>query len=138
MPHSTRRIVVLACDEYAVSVRDVLGKCRTRDVAHARQAVMTLIREHAPHFSNARIGRMFGRDPTTVWFGVMRHKERMEKDEAARAIYAQLREKLVPSRDLEPHTSQGPQTPKTPKNTGIRLRPKTGRSLESVLDAMGI
>lgn len=49
---------------FGVSVREIMGRSRSKSVASARKEAMRKVRELG--FSYPEIGRMFGRDHTTV------------------------------------------------------------------------
>ncbi len=45
----------------------ILGRSRTESVAAARFDAVAAVRFAYPHLSHAAIGRIFGRDRTTIW-----------------------------------------------------------------------
>ncbi len=53
---------------YGLSAADLLGRARTKMIARARKEAMTAIYEFG--FSYPEVGRMFGRDHTTVIYAV--------------------------------------------------------------------
>lgn len=58
--------------EYGVSVVCILGRDRTRRVSAARRCAYATIRSRKG-ISYPAIGRIFGRDHTTVIYGVRKH-----------------------------------------------------------------
>lgn len=69
--------------ESGISVSDILSAKRPRPIAHARQDAMLAIREELD-WSLPRIGRIFGRDHTTVKHGIKAAGER-RKDQQTRS-----------------------------------------------------
>ena len=69
--------------ESGISVSDILSTKRARPIAHARQDAMLSIREELD-WSLPRIGRVFGRDHTTVKHGIKAAGER-RKDQQTRS-----------------------------------------------------
>lgn len=70
----THAIVSKASREHSVSVREIMGKSRIRQIAWARQQVMSDLA--ARGWSEPRIGNFLKRDPSTVHVGIRRHRER--------------------------------------------------------------
>jgi chromosomal replication initiation ATPase DnaA len=65
------------CRRRHVTRADLCGRRRTRAAASARQEIWWLLRHHPElHFSFADIGRLFGRDHTTIMAGVGAHERR--------------------------------------------------------------
>lgn len=73
-----RRIVTRICRENNFDEARVYSTDRYRKTAHIRQDCMLEIRERTS-MSLPAIGRIFGRDHTTVKFGIARAKERRAK-----------------------------------------------------------
>lgn len=63
---------------HKLTMKDLTGGRRSRNIAWARQEAMWHIKEHTK-LSLPQIGRMFNRDHTTVLHALRVHKERMEK-----------------------------------------------------------
>lgn len=77
-------------EAFGVSVGDILGADRTREVANPRQCAFFLARKHTK-LSYPQIGRGYGRDHTTVLHGVKRwpEKERQSHDARKRRNHAE-------------------------------------------------
>lgn len=65
-PHET---IARECARAGVDVNDVLSTKRDRVTAHLRQDIMRMIRD-TTDLSLPQIGRLFGRDHTTVLHGI--------------------------------------------------------------------
>ena len=77
-------IIMAVADYFAVSVEDVMGRRRSRDIALTRQVAMYLIRD-LTSLSLPQIGRAVGnRDHTTVLYGVDKISALFEKDDTLR------------------------------------------------------
>lgn len=61
-----RTLIILAGLKRGVRSSDMTGPCRTRDVVAARDDAIALIWTHCRAMSLPTVGRMFGRDHTTV------------------------------------------------------------------------
>ena len=72
---SVSGIITRISNETGIPITDILSKCRTRPVAHARQDAMLEIRERLG-WPLKRIGKLFGRDHTTVMHGLQAAAER--------------------------------------------------------------
>jgi chromosomal replication initiation ATPase DnaA len=65
------------CTRRGVTRAEVCGHRRTRAVAAARQELWCQIRERPDRsYSYPEIGRLFGRDHSTVFYGVTAHRRR--------------------------------------------------------------
>lgn len=71
-----RAIAEAVAAAHGLSVREMLGTSRRREVAWPRQDAMRLARTAG--YSLPRIGRALGRDHSTVLYGVRRSEERMQ------------------------------------------------------------
>jgi len=69
---------------FDVTVGEILSSSRHRDVVHARQVAAWLLR--AGGLSSPQIGRILGRDHTTVLYGV----NRVEADPVLRKVAGEL------------------------------------------------
>jgi len=77
-------IIAASAAFYSLSIEEVLGRGRSREVAMARQVAMYLTRELTP-MSLPQIGQSFGgRDHTTVLHGVEKIAALFEKDDTVR------------------------------------------------------
>ena len=73
----SQSIIAQAAMESGIPVHVLTGGNRTRHVAHARQDAMLRIHEQT-NFSLPQIGRMFGRDHTTVLYSIRTARARRE------------------------------------------------------------
>lgn len=72
------KIMFDTCRENDLSLDELTGKDRTRRVAWARQDCWREIYANT-RMSLPEIGRMFGRDHTTVMFGIRRSEQRKNR-----------------------------------------------------------
>jgi len=70
-----QRIMVEVAAERDVTMDELLGPCRLRRIAWARQDAMLRLRREAD-LTPADIGRIFNRDRSTVMFGLDRAAKR--------------------------------------------------------------
>lgn len=68
-------IVSHMCDLRGQKESDVLGKCKTKPIAHLRQEIMSLAAEAG--YSTPEIGRALNRDHSTVVHGIKAHRKRV-------------------------------------------------------------
>ena len=88
------RIVGRVAAAFGVTVRDVLGKSRLRDVLVPRQVAMYLAREVAK-LSLPRVGAAFGRDHTTVLHACRKVADAVKRDAKLKRIVRELRAELL-------------------------------------------
>lgn len=60
---------------HQVTPDELLGPSREQGASHARQALWSALHERG-HWSFSRLGKVFGRDHSTVMFGVAEHRKR--------------------------------------------------------------
>lgn len=71
-PRERRRMkIAQVCDRHGVEVEEVMGRSRLKHVCSARKEAYVMLREERLSFPT--IGKMFGRDHTTVVDGVKRY-----------------------------------------------------------------
>ena len=58
--------------EHGVTYAQVLSTSRARRLVEARYDAMQAVYQAKPHLSLAQMGKLFRRDPKTVWHGLMR------------------------------------------------------------------
>jgi chromosomal replication initiator protein len=63
-------VAQIVADAFGVTVVDLKGKGRARNITYPRQEAMARIKDLLPHISSSKIGRFFNRDHTTVLHGV--------------------------------------------------------------------
>jgi chromosomal replication initiator protein len=91
---SGREIVSLVAKHFQVSVEDLRGRGRAREIVGPRQVAMYLMREETSS-SLLEIGHeLGGRDHTTVMHGISKIELQMQTDTALRANLMAIRESL--------------------------------------------
>jgi len=87
-------IVRKVADAFGVSVENMLGRDRSRQIALPRQIAMYLMREEA-NISLPQIGEALGgRDHTTVMYGCEKVAEMLEQDDRLRRQVIDIKERL--------------------------------------------
>lgn len=74
-----KKIIDKACKFYNVSKEDILGKSRTKDINHARQASCYMMR-YELKMSFPQIGRIFSRDHSSIMNGVSKIEKMIKTD----------------------------------------------------------
>ncbi len=93
-PREASSVIQLVAAHFNLSVGELLGRGRTKEVAFARQIAMYLLREEN-HLSLPGIGdQLGGRDHSTIRYGVEKVNTDMETDETTRRHVIALREKV--------------------------------------------
>lgn len=64
--------------KHGVSMSQIMGACTKRKTAWARQEAYAEIRARRPHLSFPSIGVLFGRDHSTIIYGIRKFHERRE------------------------------------------------------------
>lgn len=77
-----RQLIAIAANQAGLSSEALVGECRQFHVAHPRQRCMLVLRTVRPDLSPAAIGRIFGRDRTTVLHGIGAARARAGADPA--------------------------------------------------------
>lgn len=93
-PCAPDALVRLVATHFQLKAEDLIGRKRTKEIAHARQIAMFLLREeHA--LSLPAIGdQLGGRDHSTVRYGIEKVAADLNEDEALRQAITALREKV--------------------------------------------
>jgi chromosomal replication initiator protein len=87
-------IVEAVAADYKITLEQMLGRNRAREVALPRQIAMFLLREEL-NLSLPQIGQALGgRDHTTVMYGSDKINDLIEQDERLRKRVSRIREKL--------------------------------------------
>lgn len=81
-----RCIIERVSTAFGIPYREVMGASRTREVAAARQVAMYEVRKARPDLSLPQIGRIFGRDHTTVIHAVRKVEGAQSDGRRCRAI----------------------------------------------------
>ncbi len=93
-PREPRQVLDLVAAHFGVPVAILKGRGRTKEVAHARQVAMYLLRTEND-LSLPAIGDLLGgRDHSTIRHGVDKIAQELERDEALRRQLQALREKI--------------------------------------------
>ncbi|EKD09011.1 chromosomal replication initiator protein DnaA [Arthrospira platensis C1] len=92
---SSPEIVIQAvADKFKVSVEDLKGNSRRREISLARQVGMYLMRQHTD-LSLPKIGEVFGgKDHTTVMYGCEKIAKRRDRDPELHQILQQLSDRI--------------------------------------------
>lgn len=77
-----RAFIALRAADFSLTYQEVVSRSRAKAIVHARAVIMYEIHETGLK-SLPEIGRMFGRDHTSVLFAVRKIKAQMENDPAA-------------------------------------------------------
>ncbi len=93
-PLSTEQVVSAVCEYYRISVEDLKGRGRNKEVVTPRQMAMYLLRE-ATGASLPQIGDVLGgRDHTTVMYSVEKIAQEIEQDDQRRREMLAIKERL--------------------------------------------
>ena len=86
---SEQAVLQAVCQRFGISIQDILGKQRSREVLMARQIAMYLLREKTG-LSLQQIGQMFGKNHSTVLHAYNRVKTTLHKDSEITSIICDL------------------------------------------------
>jgi chromosomal replication initiator protein len=93
-PREASSVLEIVADHFRLTLDDLTGRTRTKEVAYARQVAMYMLREENT-LSLPTIGHLLGgRDHSTVRYGVEKVALDMEDDEELRRHILILREKV--------------------------------------------
>ncbi|MCL4835664.1 MAG: chromosomal replication initiator protein DnaA [Caldilineaceae bacterium] len=93
-PREASGVIELVAAHFSLTVAELLGRGRTKEVAYARQIAMFLLREEN-ELSLPTIGdQLGGRDHSTIRYGVEKVTNDLETDETTRRHVVTLREKV--------------------------------------------
>jgi chromosomal replication initiator protein len=93
-PREASSVLEIVADHFRLTLDDLTGRTRTKEVAYARQVAMYMLREENA-LSLPTIGHLLGgRDHSTVRYGVEKVALDMEEDEELRRHILVLREKV--------------------------------------------
>lgn len=91
---SPRRIIEAVAEFYEISLADITGACRKRQLVLPRQIVMYLMRLELAH-SYPTIGQNIGgRDHTTVMYACQKIEDMLEREDRMRQDVEDIRQKL--------------------------------------------
>ncbi len=89
-----RQVVAIVADAFGVTLDQMVGRDRSRDIALPRQVAMYLLRE-VGNVSLPQIGEALGgRDHTTVMYACEKVSDMLESDDRLRRQVVQIREQL--------------------------------------------
>jgi hypothetical protein len=84
-----QKVVAAVCAVWNTNAADLAGPSRARPIVPPRQTAMALIAGRCPGLSLPAIGRLFGRDHSTVVYALNTHRQRVRREAAyARATSA--------------------------------------------------
>jgi len=92
------QIIRVVCERFAISSEDIRRNSRVAQTVMARQICMTLLREFT-NLSFAKVGRLLGKNHTTVVHGVKRMTRLRTTDPIIAALFRELIEQLGGSND---------------------------------------
>ena len=91
---SPEAVIQAVAETFKVSVEDLKGSSRRREISLARQVGMYLMRQHTD-LSLPKIGELFGgKDHTTVMYGCEKITERRDRDPELNQILRQLSDRI--------------------------------------------
>ncbi len=93
-PCTPASVVRMVAEHFSLTLEELTGRKRTKEIASARQVAMYLLREDN-NLSLPAIGELLGgRDHTTVRYGVDRVAQDLGRDETLRQDIMRLRDKI--------------------------------------------
>lgn len=93
MSEQENDILHAVAEEYGVSVEDIMSNSRRSDIAEARQMSMCLFAETSG-YEPERIGRVFGRNRTTVIYAICKMRGLASVDKRTQRHLANLQNVL--------------------------------------------
>jgi len=88
------KIISKVSEVYGISVKEMLGRGRSREIVLPRQVAMYLLREEA-NISLPQIGELLGgRDHTTIMYGCDKIADLLERDDRLRRQLLQIKEQI--------------------------------------------
>jgi chromosomal replication initiator protein len=94
---SPETIITVVADVYSVSVEELKGNSRRRDISMARQMAMYLMRQHTG-LSLPKIGEEFGgKDHTTVLYSCEKVADLLKTDSGTAQMVRQIRDRMSPA-----------------------------------------
>lgn len=93
-PRSPAMVIRTVAEHFHVTTDDLTGRSRTKDIAHARQVAMYLLREENALSLPAIGDQLGGRDHSTVRYGVEKITTDLDDDPVLRRDIMSLREKI--------------------------------------------
>lgn len=93
MSEQENDILHAVAEEYGVSVEDIMSNSRRSDITEARQMSMCLFAETSG-YEPERIGRVFGRNRTTVIYAIRKMRDLASVDKRTQRHLANLQNVL--------------------------------------------
>lgn len=94
---SPETIITVVADVYSVSIEELKGNSRRRDISMARQMAMYLMRQHTG-LSLPKIGDQFGgKDHTTVLYSCEKVADLLKSDSGTAQMVRQIRDRMSPA-----------------------------------------
>lgn len=92
----SRSIVNSVAEAFEMAPDDLVSDGRSEQHIRARSVAIRLLSDQtwsdgSQRFSKPQIGRIFGRDRTTIGYALENFESRMKRDDDAHAVYEQLR-----------------------------------------------
>lgn len=78
------KVIQVVCNHYNIDRSDLKGRCRQKELVHARHVIFYLLRNHAS-MTLKSAGALFNRDHTTVIHGVQKLHDLMDTEPAVKA-----------------------------------------------------
>lgn len=94
LPCPPAGVIRIVAEHFGLRFEDMTGRKRTKEIAHARQLAMYLLREENDLSLPAIGDQLGGRDHSTVRYGVERVAEELDHDEGLRMTILALRDKV--------------------------------------------
>lgn len=94
LPCPPAGVVRIVAEHFGLRSEDLTGRKRTKEIAHARQIAMYLLREENDLSLPAIGDQLGGRDHSTIRYGVEQVAEELDRDEALRMTILALRDKV--------------------------------------------
>ncbi len=91
---SAQKIMDTVCAFFSLDSKDILGKCRNKELVYPRQIIMYLMRNEMG-YSFPKIGKeLGGKDHTTIMHGVEKISKSLAKDNQLQKELALIKEKI--------------------------------------------
>lgn len=91
---SSQKIIDTVCAFFSLDAKDILGKCRNKELVYPRQIIMYLLRNEMG-YSFPKIGKeLGGKDHTTIMHGVEKISKSQAKDNQLQKELALIKEKI--------------------------------------------
>ena len=93
--HPTPEFIIKAVAKYfEIDASDILGKDRSSKVSEPRKIAMYMVR-HMTHESFPKMGKVFGKDHTTIKYAVDSLEEQLKTDQALKEKIADVKNSVL-------------------------------------------